>query len=129
MKLTNQTAFNQVAEHLIKQGRKATDINSPCMYQIKLEDGTILKCAIGCLIPDHLYEKRFEGRTIGRLLLENEVDELAAHLDNVDYLLLEDLQAAHDYAGNNKEAVVENFKASLLNVAKTFKLEPPTCLQ
>lgn len=49
-----QETFNKVAEHLLRQGRKALERDTPsywgnnCRY--RTPDG--LACAVGCLIPD-----------------------------------------------------------------------------
>ena len=57
--MTNQQIFNKVAKHLLKQGRRARDGNG-CAY--RGENGT--KCAVGCLIPDALYDDRLEGSSV-----------------------------------------------------------------
>ena len=66
MSLSQQEIFTTVVKHLRNQGRKAqqTDVDpdmpGPCLYKTK--DG--LKCAVGCLIPDHLYHPEMEGRSV-----------------------------------------------------------------
>lgn len=56
--------FNDVKTHMLKQGMKAIDEQGNCCY--KTESG--LKCAIGCLIPDELYDLYFEGKGVGAVV-------------------------------------------------------------
>ena len=82
-------ALLTIKEHLIKQNRPSVDSNGKCMY--RGEDGT--KCAIGCLIPDHLYNKSMEHKPVDQI----------AHLltevlppDSVDIVALMEAQFIHD---------------------------------
>lgn len=61
--MTNQELFDTVAAHLLRQGRRAITADGyNCRYRTEPdEDGVVLKCAIGCLIPDELYRPGFEG--------------------------------------------------------------------
>lgn len=96
--------FNDVKTHMLKQGMKAIDEQGNCCY--KTESG--LKCAIGCLIPDNLYDLCFEGKGVGAvvgfsngnsdnypvrnyLMNKYSVDSFA----NMHYLLFK-LQCIHD---------------------------------
>ena len=47
-----QEIFDTVVEHLRRQGHRAYKEEYGCLY--RLENGD--KCAVGCLIPDHLYD-------------------------------------------------------------------------
>lgn len=90
--LTDQTAFNKVVKHLLKQGRTAmNDQENTCMYWRNKDTG--LKCAIGCLIPKDEYHKGLEGMTAFTL---NEENKLPKSLKELDLNLLDDLQAIHD---------------------------------
>jgi len=53
---TQQEIYDTVMNHLWKQGKIAYE-NSACRY--RTEDGS--KCAVGCLIPDNLYNNLFES--------------------------------------------------------------------
>lgn len=65
--LTLQEIFDKVAHHLLTQNKRATgESDTFCMY--RTPEG--LKCAVGCLIPDELYNKKIEGKSIGTLFLE-----------------------------------------------------------
>jgi hypothetical protein len=60
--MTKQEIFDKVSKHLLTQGRKAVraDDSDLCCYLMKLDNGQVLKCAIGCLIPDELYDPKIE---------------------------------------------------------------------
>jgi len=88
--MTDQETFNKVKEHLLTQNRKSYDTYVGCMY--RSADG--LKCAIGCLIPDELYEDRFEGLGVMELLRKS--TNLRALFDGLDVIFLMDLQIVHD---------------------------------
>lgn len=88
--MTNQEIFDQVSVHLLKQGEECM-ANSTCRYRY---NG--LSCAVGCLIPDSLYNARMECRSVGLLL--RHFPDLKDHFDlQIKGLaLLERLQHIHD---------------------------------
>lgn len=62
---TGQEVFDFIAHHLLTQNEKALHIEEDgeqnCKYRLKKEDGTVLRCAAGCLIPDEDYKDEIEG--------------------------------------------------------------------
>lgn len=109
--MTNQETFDIVARALIKQGRPAFDnlrTGGACRYRFALEDGTILKCAAGHLIPDEKYDPRMEGVGVyleedyeccdeegkSKVRLLNKIIGEEGH----DLSLVRELQTAHDDA-------------------------------
>ena len=57
---TEQEVFDQVAKHLLSQGKRCQDYdNRFCKY--KNDEG--LKCAAGCLIGDDEYSETLEANT------------------------------------------------------------------
>lgn len=63
---TEQEVFNQVAEHLLIQGKRSVLTEEPgeaCAYRNHLN----LKCAAGCLIGDDEYDPKMENETWGTL--------------------------------------------------------------
>ena len=84
--LLHQQVYDTVARHLIVQ-KIAAASNSVCWY--RATQGR--KCAIGCLIPDDMYDPRMEGHGIRHLM-----QDFPGVLPPVDSALLEDLQSAHD---------------------------------
>ncbi len=90
--MTNQEIFDKVAAHLLKQGKRALrscDDSVSCAY--RAPDGCM--CAVGCVIPDELYEGGFEHHGV-RFVLE-ESPELNRLLGGSE-LLLNYLQRIHD---------------------------------
>jgi hypothetical protein len=104
--MTRSEVLDRVACALLDQGEPSvgthpvegsTDVM--CRYRLTKEDGTVLKCGIGHLIPDELYDERMEGQSIGTLLWDPEVGQPSALAelfgpDDHDFLL--DVQDAHD---------------------------------
>jgi hypothetical protein len=124
---SNQEVFNTVADHLIRQGRKAihgTDeygrISQRCRY--RAHDGT--KCAIGVLIPDDLYHPNLEGRGVWRLLKDASEGLPLSPLfgPEVCHGLLMSLQDIHDCV------TVCEWPRMLRALAKELSLQLPPCL-
>ena len=96
--MNKQEVFNTVWNHLNKQGEAAMLNDHECQY--RTPDGKM--CAVGCLIPDGVYEPCMEGQTV-RSLLEAYPDALASvgiHFDETsqdDLTFLSELQNAHDH--------------------------------
>lgn len=91
--MTKQETFDTVARGLIAQGQKSiVPRTKTCRYRCNLIDGTVLKCAVGMLIPDDRYDPSIETKGIRSLLAEGEIWSLNDH----DVVLLTDLQMAHD---------------------------------
>ncbi|MGQ7794436.1 hypothetical protein ACUN0C_18680 [Faunimonas sp. B44] len=86
-----QEAFDFVVRHLFKKGRPAMNQEGDCLY--RAPDGT--KCAVGCLIPDHLYDRSLEDNSV-RFLPRKILDQLP------DVNLLGDLQDVHDSAWSTR---------------------------
>jgi hypothetical protein len=104
-----QEAFDTVATHLLTQNARCSRDGSKCLYK---DDLTGRKCAVGALIPDHLYFPELED--LGAIeevwaALDNseETDPYFYELANVGHYLqlssstmrrlLIDLQALHDH--------------------------------
>ena len=95
--MTEQEIFDKVATHLLTQMAKSSRLNplippaiqgETCLYR----DSFGRKCAVGCLIPDELYDPDMDPRSVAELLDEfPELDSLRKHV-----ALLEDLQGIHD---------------------------------
>ena len=94
--MTNQEAFEVVARHLLAQGRQSIrrpipgmDFYVECAY--RGQEGT--KCAIGCLIPDDMYNESMEGVPARDLM---RISPTAGVLGDLDEDLLTKLQEIHD---------------------------------
>lgn len=81
-----QQVYDTVARHIIAQKTAAVS-GYTCRY--RTPHGR--KCAIGCLIPDDMYDPRMEGYGIRHFM-----QEFPGVLPPVDSDLLEALQSAHD---------------------------------
>ena len=68
--MNRQEVFDKVRTHLLAQGRKSVihcgTYEETCAYRSL--DGS---CAVGCLIPDELYDPEIEGTTVEGLLTTN----------------------------------------------------------
>ena len=86
---TAQEVFDQVAAHLLAQGRKSHMPNSTTACAYRGSEGA--KCAAGCLIGDDEYRPEFERHTWGELC--DDFDGPKQHRELVRYL-----QMVHDRA-------------------------------
>jgi hypothetical protein len=107
---TAQGVFEQVANHLIKQGVKSETVDNNgqmnCVYRLDA-----LKCAAGCLIAEDEYNaERIEGYSWDNLVRIGIIPE--SHKD-----LICTLQEVHD------EIIVANWKEKLTAVAIEFNLD------
>lgn len=84
-KATAQEVFDQVAEHLLTQGKKSLDFKR-CAY--RSPNG--LKCAAGCLISDDEYRLAMEGRNWWGLVNSTIVPDTHTRL-------IDSLQGCHDF--------------------------------
>jgi hypothetical protein len=92
LKERDQSVFDTVVAHLRKQGKQSLSWPRKaragrCCYR----GPRGLRCAIGVLIPDEFYDKKFEGKTVSQLHCG---ERLGLPTDNI--ALLTCLQEAHD---------------------------------
>jgi len=110
---TAQEVFDQITQHLLRQGKAAQTINGSCRY--KLEEPTrTLKCAAGCLIADDEYSSRFEGESWNTLIIRRLVP-------NTHEYLIRSLQKMHD------TCLVSEWPDRLKQLAEDYDLQynPP----
>jgi len=98
---TKQQVFDQVATHLLKQGKKSVS-NGRCRY--RGDEGTM--CAAGCLIADDEYYDPMEGRDWSH--------NLFPRTHNV---LITDLQQIHD------NSCVDDWVEELITIAGVYGLD------
>jgi len=104
--VTNQEAFNKVVKHLLAQMKQSSKGDN-CLY--RGPNGT--KCAIGCLIPDELYDPKMENTIAFNIKHFN--NKMLMLFNGIDIDLLEALQEVHDQSSpdqwtNNLKLVAEN---------------------
>jgi len=104
--MNRQEVFDKVAAHLLTQREKSKD-SYGCLY--RSPDG--LKCAIGCLIPDNLYDKAIENSPVDELP-ENILRFIGVEDSIEDINFLTDLQIIHD------DSLSENWREKLINFAE-----------
>lgn len=115
-----QAVFDEVVEHLMRQGapaRKST--YGACLYRSKER-----KCAVGFLISDEVYTPKMEERGICDLL-DNFGKELPSYFFTHKDLLL-DLQTAHDSwssESSSKLTFREHILAECIAIALRHNLE------
>lgn len=105
--MTAQQKFDTVAKHLITQGTQAYASGEGCQYRGPNKTA----CAVGCLIPDDVYNRDMEGNTVTSVL--REFPDLMEPIIGHDIQLLVDLQQVHD----NIDAVVLSRALGLMHEA------------
>ncbi len=106
---TAQEVFDQVARHLLTQGKKSiSENNQYCMYR-GFND---TKCAAGCLIADDEYRSEFEIKTWAELVIGGYV------VSKNHYVLITKLQDIHDCHEP------EDWRVILNNLAEESDLKP-----
>lgn len=120
--MNKQEVFNIVSNHLMTQGERAmSEIEGKMQCVYRAPDGK--KCAAGCLIPDHLYHPRMEGKNVTHPFLK---DALAGF----DLVFVDELQQLHDLLTRGDEAtdIRELFRVRLIKFAEKHNLMVPGCL-
>jgi len=114
-----QEVFDIVVNHLFTQGRPAYDGVQGCMY--RAPDG--LRCAVGVLIPDDLYDKALEKNPSDYIVQDFFDADLADWRKHKD--LLRRLQGIHDNCSRTKEGTfnLTVLDEDLRNAAAHFSLE------
>ena len=94
--IDRQETFDTVITHLVRQGRQSIDFNAwpggSCMYRFECEDGTVLRCAAGALVPDDAPQPP-ERETVTQAAKLLHMDGWYEH----DLELVTSLQKAHDW--------------------------------
>lgn len=128
--MTSQEIFNTVHRHLLKQNQRAmrpapTGDGHEKICAYRSEDG-MLRCAVGCLIPDDKYNSAIENATpeksdslynAGAVALHFILHDIGITDEHIP--LLKKLQATHD------SWVVESWPWRLNEVASEFGLRIP----
>lgn len=132
-----QHAYEQMREYFSHPNAKLAKTKSgTCLY--RTDDGR--KCALGCLIPDDLYDPAFEGEGSWTLLGEHDtlhsqntidpetgedigipLDKLHEYFSKVDADFIKLAQSLHDDSAHNAEHFVE----LLDNLAREAELVVP----
>ena len=139
--MNRQEIFDKAYLAILKQGRPSTGVRNnsfqSCLY--RGEQG--VKCVIGHLIPDDLYQPEIEGRMLYVLLQLPEMDDagytafraifnkIFPDASREDIEFLHSLQLAHDQAALSLlpvENFLERFKARAKQFALAYGLSIPS---
>lgn len=130
MNAKTQAAYERIRAYFTRPGAELAigepdEFGNPRCFYRKPGNGS---CAVGCLIPDELYDEGIEGASVYALVTNNGRrnnkgrpnyrPEIAELLDGVDVPFLCSAQNAHDGAGD-----VPNFLERLDEVALRYGLE------
>lgn len=119
---TNQSVFTNSVRYLLRQGVPSIEESSgQCKY--RSDDGC--RCAIGAILPDHLYRRDMEGQRVSLILQERRATN--KYFLDVDRVLLSDMQTAHDKAAieNRREDWLPWWKIKIATVAAVWELTLP----
>lgn len=118
----NQDAFDKVLKAIRKQNYVQSEdpLTESCVYR----GPNKVRCAAGHLLPNNLYRKSMEGKSISSVLMN--FSSIGDYFSNVDDGLLSELQSAHDAnLGSGKHA----WESRMKQIAKYYNLvytEPST---
>lgn len=113
-----QKTFNKVYRHLLTQKKKAySKAQGICLYRTPKSG---LKCAVGCLIPNRLYQPDMEGSSVRNLaIFYQKLAPIVGETGSKKARLVTDLQYVHDTFGPSKWA------EQLAKLAEAFDLKIP----
>ena len=122
--MTNQEAFDKVWDYFVAQGNESAMEGLTC--RLRTRDGR--KCAIGCLIPDKVYEPYMD-----RLTIDEFDDLLYSHVSleplfyGTDREFIDELRSAHDRdSGSIGDQFTKDIRLNLLDLAAGFDLLVPS---
>jgi len=127
--MNKQEVFNKVHAHIMTQGGPAY-AHGECRYRNEYKQS----CAIGCLIPDELYNPMIEGVTVRGVITNGETEgsreyklrEILEKVVGTDWeemsQFLIQLQDAHD---DDLVEDIGQWLSRMERIAKTHNLEVP----
>jgi hypothetical protein len=95
MTMSIKQIINKVGNHLLKQNAKSIDSDNACRY--RGDNG--MSCAIGCLLPDEMYDPLIEGKGVVSDILKARLKHVVGvkNSSRIQKLtLLGELQNLHD---------------------------------
>ena len=89
--MNSQEIFDTVAKHLFTQGHQSKRAGrTTCAYRGEGSD----MCAIGCMIPENMYDHKMEGKSVASIMMN--YPEVGLLFANASLTMLKDLQTLHD---------------------------------
>ena len=91
--LTGQGIFDRVVTHLLTQNARSTETDRFGSINCAYRGERGMACAVGCLIPDELYDCLIEGESVGDIRILNMLERAGI---SPEVELLSDLMGTHD---------------------------------
>ena len=99
MNKIEQELFNRVKTHLLNQGERAdSDVQNAGIYECVYHAPSGLKCAIGCLITDEVYNPAMEFLDITDEPVYRALRDSGIDMSGKTVSILRGLQHVHDCA-------------------------------
>lgn len=77
--MTDREVLDRVSAHLLAQGRRSeTRDGASCRYRVGDHARGVLRCAVGCLVPDALYDPGMEGRSVRSEAMRHALESVGA---------------------------------------------------
>jgi len=126
---TKQQMFDFMVNHLRSQGKPSVDTldqscESPCMYR----GSNGLMCAIGCMIPDSLYNSHLEGESVSMYL---RVVGVSREAGTRSFLSMAQPYLHEDLSGELPEDFLTSLEENAIKLADEYSLTytPPVTQQ
>lgn len=123
--MNRQEIFDKVAAHLLTQKAKSLKVSrndgitgEECRYRGMRG----MKCAVGCLIPDELYNPDMEGKRVGALL-EHFPQLHPFFFDEHETLPTETISLLDELQGIHDTTHMRNWTFNLRAAARNFRLD------
>lgn len=115
---TPQEMFDIAARGILAQGCKSLKKGDRrlCEYRSTDDDGNVIKCAVGHMIPDHLYIREMDAN----MNLMSVLKRLAVCGLKIDGEVAASLQSIHDGAPNIE--FIAGWKRDMIGYAKRMNL-------
>lgn len=115
--MNKQEVFEKVVNHLFTQNKQSYDPILDCCA-LRSPDG--LKCSLGILIPDDIYDERMEGLEVDKLIRDFPVFRKLWEVESQEDLsFLHRLQYLHDDQDEYNDPITME---SIEDIAETFQL-------
>ena len=125
-RMETRTAYDTITAYFSQPGAVLAqdEYGGACHYRDAYNP--MVRCAVGCLIPDAIYSEAFEGQGIHALLDEENREgcyapELAEFFAGVEHEFLDRVQRAHD-----ESKTVEEFLGRLRIIGAEYELNSPS---
>lgn len=112
-------AYKFAIDKVVEQGKPSIGANGKCAYRASERRNGKVRCAVGFLIPDEMYDRSFEGDSVEAL------EGMQSYFENQGYsgIILGELQIAHDQSWSSKPFVPTFLKAVINNFRKVDSME------